>query len=286
MPALQTYDEARAVLLTALGETPHDVAIPTLPTTKTERVIVMSDFHAPFVNTKLFTNVLRTEPAQRAILLGDLDDGYAISRFIKYKAVPYIQSLAFAKALVVSTAETYPRVDIIEGNHDAGRFEKYLRTRLDTDVIEAIRLLAGGDLSPLRALTRDIPNVHLVGHVVEDESLRWLYQYHDVLFVHAEKFSVVPGSAMRRLYDWLTGMQRHLGLKPFRAIIQAHTHQLSWFPYSDRFLLAECGCMASLQGYQLDARASGLPQRNGYLTMEFEHGKVILDSIRPHWADE
>ena len=277
--------EARERLGLALGGSLAPIHAPVRPKGKRERLLVFSDTHCPFTRLDLVARMLQEEDADRAIFVGDVDDLYAVSKYPKdVSTCPALKSLAASRALLERVAERYPAVDVIRGNHDA-RLEKHLRTRLEPDVLDALRLLAGGSLDPIRAITRDIPNIRMVGTDVEDYHVRWFYQLGDVLFVHAEKFSNVPGAAVQAVHRWFARMQRQLGLKPFRVLVQAHTHQLSWIPVDADTLLLECGCLCATQSYQLGPKVAGLPQRQGYITLEMENGKAVIDSVRIRWFE-
>lgn len=251
------------------------------------KIVVISDLHAPFHDTAALAHICTAEAdADICVVLGDLGDGYSLSRFIKYEHVSYEQELAAVTHLLERFSETWPLVRLIEGNHDSARLEKRLRDQLPQDFITAILAMTGGTLSPLVALARKLPNVEVAGHTTAGgRSVPWLAQIGDCLFCHAEKFSKVPGSALRGLEEWLTDMEVHLGLQPWRVVIQAHTHQLSWMPWGADKLLVECGCVCTLPGYAVGARISGRPQRTGYVTLEQVDGVTNLDSVRVHWLD-
>jgi hypothetical protein len=76
-----------------------------------------------------------------------------------------------------------------------------------------------------------------------------------------------------------------LGLKPWKVLIQAHTHQLGMFPWKADRVMVEGGCMSQTHGYQLQARIMGRPQRVGYVTLEQTKGVTDVNSIRLVWLD-
>jgi hypothetical protein len=113
----------------------------------------------------------------------------------------------------------------------------------------------------------------------------WLYQHGDVICTHAEKYSRVPGAALRGIDEWLTDFDGVLGLNPWRVLVQAHTHAMAWIPWKSDRLVVECGAMCSLHGYQLQAKIAGRPQRIGYLKLEQTKGVTDLNSVRLVWLD-
>lgn len=255
---------------------------------RSDKVAVISDIHAPFHEAALLAQAFAdTADADTLIIAGDVGDGFGWSRFTKYQTVPYEREIAAVAAIVQTASQRYRRVLISDGNHDGPRLEKQLRERLSPEMVEAILFMTGGTLSPIHALARRFENVEIVGHVTPDgQRMGWLYQHGDVLCAHAEKYSVVPVAALRKIEEWLTDMDQHLGLKPWRVLIQGHTHQGGVTPYRADKLLVESGCLAQQMGYQLGARIGGRPQRRGYVRFEQDsNGVTDINSIRFHWFD-
>jgi hypothetical protein len=183
--------------------------------------------------------------------------------------------------LLEQFSERFPETDLVEGNHDAPRLEKLLRERLSSDAISAILGMTGGTLSPIEALCkRRFPNVRLASHHVGRHEVKWFTQIGDAIFCHAEKFSRVPGSALRSVEEWFSDNERKLDLKPWRVVVMAHSHQLGIFPFRADKLLIECGCLATTPGYALGARVGGRPQRGGYCVLEQVDGWTDFSSAR------
>jgi len=216
------------------------------------RILVIPDLHAPFHDREAVASALaRERDVDVAVLMGDVGDGYSLSRFLKYEQTPYEHELAAVTALLQQFSETFPIVRIIEGNHDGARLEKQLRERLAPDFISAILSMTGGTLSPIHALCKRFPNIEFAPAHAGRHAAGWVTQIGDALFCHAEKFSRVPGSALRSIEEWFTDMERVLDLQPWKVLLQAHTHQLSWFPFRADKVLIECGCLCQTHGYQL-----------------------------------
>jgi hypothetical protein len=113
----------------------------------------------------------------------------------------------------------------------------------------------------------------------------WLYQHGDVICTHAEKYSRVPGAALRGIDEWLTDFDGVLGVSPWRVLVQAHTHAMALLPWKADKLLVECGAMCATHGYQLQAKIAGRPQRIGYVTLEQTKGATEINSVRLVWLD-
>lgn len=280
------FDEAWRILSGQIGMAEDRYAGPSQRPRGTKH-LVLSDLHAPFHDPQLVAAAMAAHPdADTCIIAGDIGDGYGWSRFTKYEQVPYEDEIAAVTAIMQMASERFRRVLVLDGNHDGPRLERQLRERLTPEMISAITYMTGGVLSPIHALAKRFPNVEIVGHVTPDgRRLGWLYQHGDVVISHAEKFSITPGAAVRKIDEWLRDMEQHIGLKPWRVLIQAHTHQLGMLPWGADKLLVETGCLARSMGYQLQAKIGGRPQRHGYTTFDQSNGATDINSVRIHWFD-
>jgi predicted phosphodiesterase len=253
-----------------------------------QKIVIASDFHAPFHHTEYVAAMFeREKDADLLIVGGDLQDFYSISRFTKYENCPFEEEMAAVTLLLEQMSERFPRVLIVEGNHDRPRFEKQLRNELKEEMVKVITYLAGGNLSVIAAAARRFPNVEIVKNRIDGRfDVGWYAQVNDLIVSHMEKFSVVPGSTLRGVEDWFANFERVVGLQSgWRVVVQAHTHAMGWFPYKADKLLVESGCMCRTHGYQLTPRAGGRPQRQGYVTLEQRDGKTDFSTVRCHWLD-
>ena len=282
------YDDALAQYRQFIGCSDRDYAGPAKARDLTGKcdIAVLSDLHAPFQDMRAVAAFLeRTKGADLCIVAGDLQDHYSISRFLKYESVSIQSELASAQMVMEKLSEAFPRVICIEGNHDTPRFEKMLSDRLPHEAIDIIRFLSKtGRLSTVEALCNQFPNVEHVKNRVQGRfDVSWYAQVGDLVVTHAEKYSRVPGATMRGLEEWVSDFENTLGLKPWRVLLQAHTHQLSLFPWRSDKLLGETGCMCTVMGYQLSARVAGRPQRMGWQTLTQYDGVSDFGTVRPYW---
>jgi hypothetical protein len=251
------------------------------------RILVVPDLHAPFHDPAAVASMLeREKDIDICVLMGDIGDSYSLSRFLKYDQVPYEQELASVTLLLQTFSERFPLVRVITGNHDGPRIEKQLLERLTGDMVAAIRSMTGGTLDPIEVLCRRFPNIERVSPQTDaGHKLRWMTQIGDALFMHAEKWSKVPGSALRSVDEWVTDFEDVIGLDDYRVLVQAHTHALGWFPWKANRLLIECGCLCVSHGYQFTARIGGRPQRRGWVVLEQVDGKTDINRSRMIWYD-
>lgn len=284
----QTADECWAVLDDFIGRSKKPpVRYSRIKNAGAQRITIASDFHAPFQDPWAVAELITREGGKTDTLIvnGDIQDFYAISRFTKYENVSVESELAAVDALLGQLSAAFPDVVLVGGNHDTHRFEKQLRTLLPMEMIHVIEALTGGNFSVLRVLAKRYPNVRFADTQVSRFHVGWYWQLGDLITAHAEKYSRVPGAALRGIDEWFTDQQDTLGLKPWRVLVQAHTHQLALFPWKADKLLVEGGCMSTTHGYQLQARIMGRPQRLGYVTLEQTRGVTDLNSVRLIWLD-
>lgn len=279
----QSYDEALALYRGLIGQTTPPPESKRYQKFSDERILICSDFHAPFQHPHAVAAAFAQE-ADTLIIAGDLQDHYSISRFLKYESVPIAQELAHAQLILEQASANFARVIVIEGNHDSARFEKLLADRLPHEAIDIIRFLSKtGNLSSLEALCGQFGNVELAKTKVGDQIVPWFMQKGDLVVTHAEKYSRVPGSALRGIEEWFSDFEQVLGMAPWRVLVQAHTHAMAMFPFGADKVLVETGCLCQVHRYQLAARIAGRPQRLGWSSLVQRDDVTDLSSIRLHW---
>lgn len=285
----QSADECWTLLDSAIGRRRKMSAPAKHSGTKfsDKRIAVAGDFHAPFTHMEAVAILLaETEGYDQIIINGDLQDFYSVSRFVHKQHVPIEREMAAVDALLDRFSSSYPDVLIVDGNHDKPRFEKQLRALLPLEMVHVIEYLTGGNLSAIKTAAARYKNVRFAPILVGPHQIAWAAQQGDLICSHAEKYSKVPGAAMRVIEEWFTDQHDTLGLQPWRVMIQAHTHMGNWFPWRSDRLLVEGMCMSNVHGYQLDSKIAGRGQRLGYVTLVQRDGVTKLRSVKPEWLDE
>jgi len=289
IPRTLSFEEAWRMWRKSIGMA-KDRYVPksgtSVPKTGTRKILVIPDLHAPFHEPEMFAAMLEREAdADHVICIGDVGDSYALSRFEKYERMPYRDEWASVTLCIQEMATRFPTVEMVIGNHDA-RLERQLRQRLTEDMVDAIHLITGGILCPITAIAKRYPNVRIAQHETPSgKSVDWFTTCGDAWLGHPEKYSRVPGAAIRAVEEWIADNEVALGLEPFQLIVMGHTHAMSWIPWRAGKLLVECGCLCKQQGYMLSPRVGGRPQRRGYITFEQTAGRTDLNSVRMVWFD-
>jgi hypothetical protein len=250
------------------------------------KVIGAGDFHVPFHHREALARMIQQDgDADVLVIGGDFIDAHAASTFTKYEHVGFHEEMAAATLVMQSLSESFPIVKYLRGSNHPDRFEKRLREHLTKDLLDAILSMTGGILAPDIALVKRYPNVEVCHLTTPSGPCSWLMNVGDVLFSHAEKYSRVPGSALRTVEEWLSDFKGHLGIDEYRAVVQFHTHAAAMLPWRSDKLLIEPGCMCSVHHYQLGSRIAGRPQRLGYVVMEIVDGRVDFNSVRMRMLD-
>jgi hypothetical protein len=246
-----------------------------------QKILVVPDLHAPFHEEAMFAEMLERESdADKVICIGDLSDSYALSTYTHYRRMPFAEEWASVTLCLQALSEKFHSVEVVIGNHDA-RLEKRLRERLSEDMVDAVKYLSGGVLCPVTALAKRYPNVKVASHAVPGgESVDWFTTCGDAWLGHPEKYSRVPGAALRFVEEWLSDNEHALGLQRYRLIVLGHTHTYSQFLWRSGQMLIECGCLCQQQGYMLKPKIGGRPQRRGYVTFEQTDGVTDLNTVR------
>lgn len=251
------------------------------------KVVAAGDFHVPFHSRAALARLIQQDgDADVFVLGGDFTDAHAASTFTKYEHVDFHTEMAAATAVMQVLSETFPVVKYLRGSNHPDRFEKRIRESLTKDLVDAIMSMTGGVLAPDLALVKRFPNVEVSDwQTPGGHSVSWLCSLGDVMFSHAEKYSRVPGAALRSVEEWISDNAGHLGLESYRAIFQFHTHAQASLPWRADKLLVEPGAMCDLHSYQLRSKIGGRPQRLGYAVMELVDGKLDVNSVRLRWLD-
>lgn len=287
---LASYDEAWTQLSRAIGvaKDRYNGPAKTKKAGKRIRVCAAGDFHVPFHDREAVAELIAREAGHTDVLVigGDFGDAYAASTFAKYESVPFQEELAETKACLDVLSEAFPKIEYLRGSNHMDRVEKRLRERLDPQLIDAILYMTGGELSPDLALVKRYKNIAInCWETPQQQKVPWLMVIGDVAFSHAEKYSVTPGFALRKVEEWLDDFNGALGLPPIRAVVQFHTHAMAMLPWRADKVLIEPGCLCLTHGYQLGSRIAGRPQRVGYVTFEMEDGRIDFDSIKLRWLN-
>jgi hypothetical protein len=241
-------------------------------TEETERVMFLSDIHAPFHDEDAIDAVLRFIPEfdpHRIVLNGDIQDFYSLSRFDRdYERNETLdEEIGVGNRIRSQIRHAAPNavIDETEGNHEA-RLEAYLRRNVDT-------------LAPILSLPK----------VKEAMSIKSLFNY-DLLEINGygsegfflrENFRVKHGEFARQDAGMSAKAQM---LRGFTNGVSGHTHRLSRFSFradgGRMYEWFEGGCLCSMDAEYI---RGGVPNwEQGFTVGQFSTtgSLYLMDEVR------
>jgi len=271
--AQEQFQELLDQFNTLIGDT-KSVKIPKSRSIAEKKNLVINDIHAPFHNEEALAEAIRTNlDADECWVPGDLLDLFTFSRYEKYSQ-PFsaVEEFQSGRAIIRTLSETFPKVKVMSGNHD-DRFIKWLvrDKNIPQSIIKFFELIDKDFCSPLAKMCAPYPNVEVVEPLTLDYAkFPFIHQEGDCILSHAEKFSKQANKAVADVIQWLKSYAEPAGLvKPFRMVIQAHTHQAGKTWNNFGVVGIEGGCLALTPDYASDPKLRGSQRQSvvGYSTV-------------------
>jgi hypothetical protein len=220
------------------------------------KILHLGDLHIPFDLGELVQTAVNRNLTADIVVTSEIMDCYALSRFIKEDNVPLETEIDNTVRYFEYLSETFPIIIAIEGNHGR-RISKEICKNTPT----SIRFLTESNM--LRVLARPFKNI-----IVVDKPY---FQINDTVFVHAEMFSKIDLKAAVSVYSFLQEWKETLKLRPFRLILEAHTHMMGATYRAGNVKIMETGCLCGTQKYAIDKFYSK-PHTCGYVTIIQNNG--------------
>jgi len=261
-----------------------------------QKILVLSDLHVPFHHEELLASAIRDhQDADVVVLLGDFLDMYSASRFVKVRPLDPIEEIRQAVAIIEVLAEQFPKVIVLEGNHDT-RAQRWLQvnrpelSQLLLHPFDYIRYVWDAGRIAKRYPNVEFPEYRVaVSGPDSPVPLRHFTIIGDALLGHFERSLKGPARTVHQLaVEWLPQWGPMLfGDRRIRVLVEAHVHRLAkvqWGPY----LLLECGCVADVMRYTLtDPRFS--PPQLGYVVLYQRNGVTDFNLSGyvsyPRWSE-
>ena len=244
-----------------------------------KRIVSINDLHCPDHNEEALAEFIHREKGKvdQLVISGDLAHYETMSRFEKFtKKFSPVEEVQKTKVVLNLLAENFPDIVYFGGNHDA-RPMNYFAKSMPADILDYIRFVGPGVLSPIEFMIADLPNVKMAPSIKLPTSAeyRFLYQIGDLILGHPEVYSQVNLKAGADFVDWLMRYALPRGIiQPFKFAAMGHTHQAGkvWCDYGK--IAMEMGCMCHDGDYTGSAkiRSSRRPWKLGYTVFEMENG--------------
>ncbi|MFW6007775.1 MAG: metallophosphoesterase [archaeon] len=203
-----------------------------------KNVISLSDLHSPAIDFKSVERAILDNPNSDICLLnGDVYDGNSMSSFDKMSEIDIEEELDQVFTLLDVLTKKYEFVVWVGGNHDFGRFLKFVMKNFGP----GMRKYVEQRLNPMDYIAEHYDNLIIVPH-------DWV-QIGDVIYAHLPTYSTVDMKTVVKNYE-IFKANRHLLPNPnFRAIVIGHTHHLGKI-MKNGVMLIEQGCLCHLQDYR------------------------------------
>ena len=179
--------------------------------------LVLSDIHGAYRHHEVLDaadKAIDEHGLDTAVIVGDVLDQQAASRFLKFRHIPLDEEVVEAAGIVRHLALRVKRVIICKGNHD----------------MRAARKLA--DRAPEVAMSKRIQKaLNFLDEVVNGQTNvtaleSWWFKMGNVVFCHREKYTKqerTTGESNLRYFE-------NRGVEDIGLIVQAHVHRTCYFP--------------------------------------------------------
>lgn len=261
----------------------YDVIKPVATGKTRTRGISISDLHIPFVREDLVNLIIQKHSGDDfCVVNGDMFDANLVSKFMKNKEVPFIYEYNASFELVVLLSKHFKNVILIDGNHDASRFNREIQ-KLNPTVHFLVKT------SPLNYLANgqkfsesgkdlgciNLPNVYWAGDI---NPSGWWYKIGKTIFCH--RLSGYRAGEMRNACF----MADHFIEKgfDFQCLVSGHSHKVGKCAYRKGRIVIDQGCLSLPGIYAEDGRGGMNRNELGYAVIEMDSkGNVDEENTNP-----
>lgn len=230
------------------------------------KILHLGDLHIPFQDDNQIQLAMDRNATADLVITTEIVDCYSISRFNRNFAVPFYVEVDNALRYFEALSETFPLTLVMAGNHDKRISKQFMR-----GVPDELLFLVKENL--LRLLAKPFNNIIV--------SERPVLQVNDAVFTHAEYFSKIDLKAGMSARQFLIEWAETLGLRPYKLVVQSHTHMLGSTYRGGSLKVFESGCLCKVPDYAVVGFYSK-PQTNGYLTIVQHDGVTDFNLSRDY----
>lgn len=227
------------------------------------KILALPCIHIPFHLEKHLDAVIQANnDADDLVILGDFLDMYAVSTWVKNKAVALRKEYDLALYYLNKWRKIFPKVHLVKGNHEH-RLNRHLNRAIDTEIkwlfnAEILQKLACGDVyDDYGTVKEQLPfdNVEYKDPTGRDA---WYKQIGKTLFCHPFRGYSLLGKTV------LTAAQRFRERDfDFDTVVLAHTHRQFTGNWGST-VLYESGCMCLEMDYAVEGAIQYGPATIGY----------------------
>lgn len=273
-----TYDELAAKWNEWLGREVYEVesaGLVRVPPDTIRKVGIICDTHCPYENVSVMGAFIANGPYDLVIHGGDLLDWYSVSSFVKRKHVDPKLEIQHGTWVLAALAGIATEVEVVSDNHGRRLLKALSKANLPDGLMALLQWFAP-ELDLFKLMVRDLPNVKIADPVEVVEGVHFFGQYGDLVVGHADTSSKLKLRAAENLDTWLREWKGPLGLKPWRLVAQAHTHQLGVaYGAGGHKAYMELGACCTLEAmsYALQGKVGYRPPVPAYTTLEQHKGE-------------
>lgn len=267
-----SYDELAGQWNKWLGRQLTGVEPPVRNKKTWRKVGIICDTHCPYENREVLAAFVARGPYDLVVHGGDLLDWYAVSSFVKYRHVDPKLEIQHGTWVLETLAGIAAEVEVVSDNHSRRLLKAVMRANLPTGLMELLQMFAP-ELDLFALMTEGLPNVKIANPVGIVEGVHFFGQYGDLVVAHADSASKLKLRAAENLDAWLTEWKETLGLKPWRVVAQAHTHQLGVaYGHGGHKMYLELGACVTVEGiaYALNGKVGYRPPVPAFTVLEQE----------------
>lgn len=250
-----------------------------------QETVIISDLHIPDERMDLLEEVCHRHKGARCCLAGDVNDFEVFGRFdVKDWNTPHLKS-ALARTDVVFglLADNFSEVSVLFGNHDL-RLARKASKALGPDyhfICQTFLMWAYERRHGIKVVQHNITKTN-------GRDLPGLFFYEqigDCLVGHVEAAGRPVGKGSLMAHDFFYSYRDHLGLKPFKVVVQAHTHKQSYFRhYLTGVHCFEIGCLCDIPAYSMN-QPKYSPVQHGYYHLVQYNGVTDVNESRMVFLD-
>jgi len=228
------------------------------------KILVLNDLHTPFQHSAALEQAIAENRSADVLITSEITDLYSMTSFAKYQHVSFETEVEEIIRLFEFFNDTFPVTYIVSCGHDR-RLPRYVMSKIKSELL----FLVETDL--MGVLARPFPRVVPIPQL-------W-YGINDALFSHLEKHSsTIPMRSVTRTHEWFQNWKPHLNLKPYRLLVQAHSHHSGLVNLPD-VQLVESGCLQTIPEWVI-RKAPTLPWTWGWVQVYQCDGVTDLNATR------
>jgi predicted phosphodiesterase len=193
----------------------------------TTKILVLSDIHFPFARVDLLKAILAEhEDADIVVVNGDLMEGHVFSTFEKNRSIAALDEYHAAFNFVRTLSETFPKVILVDGNHDIRASRALSTGGFSKDATQVLRpnlmaRIANGEVLDETGLLIEKLDFK---NVLYEQRESWFVKVGKTLFIHPHgRGGGAPGATVTSVGDKL---MRRYPEDDVDSVVCGHTHKI------------------------------------------------------------